>query len=79
MKAEKEKKGLKHHSSVSILDIILEEVDELVKLKPDGYRYETRAGFITDAINFHIRRVKRSMKTGDFPDEFFDIFEFKKQ
>ena len=29
-----EKKELKHHSSVSIHDDILEEVDELVKLKP---------------------------------------------
>jgi len=72
------KKSSKHHTSVSIHDDILAEVDELVKLKPDGYTYGTPSGFIKDAINLHIRRVRRSIKTGDFPEEFFDIFEFKK-
>jgi len=69
------KKNIKHHSSVSIHDDILAEVDELVKLKPEGYTYGTPSGFITDAINLHIRRVRRSIKTGEFPEEFLEIFK----
>ena len=74
-----DKKGLKHHSSVSILDNVLEEVDELVELKPKGYRYETRAGLITDAINHHIRRIRQSITIGQFPDEFFDFYNVSKK
>ena len=74
-----DKKSLKHHSSVSILNKVLEEVDELVELKPKGYRYETRARLITDAINHHIRRIRQSINIGQFPDEFFDFYNISKK
>jgi len=64
----------KHHKSISIRNDILEEVQELVDLKPDGYKYETKTGFITDAINHHIRRVKNSMKADSIdPDTFMEL------
>ena len=67
--------GERKYTTINIRNDIIVEIDELVKKKPDGYKYGTRAGFITDAINLHIRRVRHSVKTGEFPEEYFKVYE----
>ena len=67
-----------NYKSISIRKDLLKEVKEIVKMKPKGYKYETTSGFINDAINHHIRRVRQSIKTENFPDQFFEAFNLKK-